>query len=335
MFQTTNTVSANMTSPPATYPRRPRFFANRFCRLMTKVCLANHIGPEACYLLMTVAMTEDAKSYRGAVTYWNEQLVPLVGLSNVKALDRVRSRAIEAGWLHYTPGGKGRPGAYWVVIPADFYGMDDAPTDENATEYLPALLDKNDQQSGREVGSKAGEKREGSGREAGEKREGSGQPSSLSFPLPVLREESPTVSGASPPPDVNVKPKPEPKPRKESTGHAQAIAGWCSRWESVYGVKAVFNGGKDGTAVKWMLSQVSDVAGLFAVFDRYLADRSEFVTEARHTLGVLRSQFSRWMVDALPAKAREPTANGKTHRSSLPYDDYTNYIPKPSTPDER
>ncbi len=214
-----------MTAGQATYPRRPAFFANRFCRLMSKVCLANQIGPEACFLLMTVAMTEDAKSYRSGVTYWNEQLFPLVGLSNVKSLSRVRDKAVGAGWLHYEPGGKGRPGVYWVVVPDEFRGMDDTPVDENPAEYLPTLLVKNDLQSGQRSGSKVG-------KEAGEKRERSGREVGNILPLPVLREESPTVSGADAPLPVE-KPK---APRKEPTGpHADARRAFCERWNAKYG----------------------------------------------------------------------------------------------------
>lgn len=117
------------------YPKRSSFFANKFCRLMTKVCVANCIGSDAAFLLMTVAMTEDAKSYRSPVTFFNEQLMPLIGCKSVDSLVRVRSRAIASGWLHYEAGGKGIPGKYWVTIPNEFAQMDDAPVDENRAEY--------------------------------------------------------------------------------------------------------------------------------------------------------------------------------------------------------
>jgi len=88
--------------------------------------------------------------------------------------------------------------------------------------------------------------------------------------------------------------------------HGPAVAGFCSRWETVYGRKYAFNAGKDGEAVRWMLTQVPALADLLAVFDRYLADRSEFVVKAKHTLGVLRSQFVRWTVEELtPGQKKE------------------------------
>jgi hypothetical protein len=123
-----------------TYPQRPKFFAFRFCRLMAKVCLANEIGPDACWLLTTVAMCEDAKGYCGAVTYFNEHLAPLVGSGSVDSLARVRTKAVDAGWLHYEKGAKHVAARYWVVIPPQFCGrMDDRPDvafDEDTTEYI-------------------------------------------------------------------------------------------------------------------------------------------------------------------------------------------------------
>ena len=94
------------------YPQRDNHFAHKFTRLLTRACVANDIGPDAALLLVIVAHTEDAKRYSRPVTFWNEQILPLCGFANVKAMDRARSRAVEAGWLHYEAGGKGKPGAY-------------------------------------------------------------------------------------------------------------------------------------------------------------------------------------------------------------------------------
>jgi hypothetical protein len=106
---------ASLPRPP--YPKRPPFFANKFCRLTGKICLAQELGSEAVLLLMHVALVEDAKSYRSAVTFFNEQLMPLIGVNSHKALIRERTKAVNAGWLHYEPGGKGFAGRYWVTIP--------------------------------------------------------------------------------------------------------------------------------------------------------------------------------------------------------------------------
>jgi hypothetical protein len=137
------------------YPKRPPFFANKFCRLIGKVCLANEIGADACYLLITVAHTEDAKSYRGnGVTFFNEQLMPLIGCKSVDSLARIRAKAIDAGWLYYRPGGKGIPGTYWVLTPVEFDRTDNAPIDVNDDDYLA--------DTSAEMRNKAGKNPEGS-----------------------------------------------------------------------------------------------------------------------------------------------------------------------------
>src|SRR5579885_1409593 len=117
------------------YPTRPRFFAYRFVRLMAKVCLANELGTDAFTLLAVVAHTEDAKGYSEPVTFYNEQLLPMVGLGSVDTLDRVRRKVTDAGWLVYLAGGRRRAGRYWVTIPARFARFDDAPSDERPEKY--------------------------------------------------------------------------------------------------------------------------------------------------------------------------------------------------------
>lgn len=115
------------------YPRREAFFAHRFCRLLTKSAAAQMIGPEGFCLLAIIVHQEDAKRYTGAVSFWNAQLAPLCGFQSEDRLARVRSRCIEAGWLHYEKGAKGKPGKYWCLIPEEFTPLDDSPTDETET----------------------------------------------------------------------------------------------------------------------------------------------------------------------------------------------------------
>lgn len=114
------------------YPKRPPFFAYRFCRLMAKTALANEIGPDACYFLSVIVMTEDAKHYRGPVSFFNEQVLPLAGIGSVPALLRVRERCVKAGWLHYTPGTNRRAATYYVMIPDGFRGVEDGPLGEES-----------------------------------------------------------------------------------------------------------------------------------------------------------------------------------------------------------
>ena len=119
--------------PADTYPPRPSHFAHRYTRLLTKTCAAQEIGHVAFVLCVTIVHQEDAKRYKGPVTYFNEQLMPLVGVAKWEALDKARKRAVAAGWLHFAPGNRGlrEPGRYWVTIPSGLDDLADAPCDES------------------------------------------------------------------------------------------------------------------------------------------------------------------------------------------------------------
>ncbi len=124
-----------MTAAPA-YPPRPAYFAMKFIRAMVKACVANEHGPQIFTLLATVAATEDSAKYLRAVTFYDSQLMPLVGAQSQDTLARIRAKAIAAGWLTYTPGRKGVPGSYYVQIPASAATFTDGPVDENPSEYV-------------------------------------------------------------------------------------------------------------------------------------------------------------------------------------------------------
>ena len=111
------------------YPSRSSHFAHRFCRLLAKAAVAQEIGPEACWLLTVIAHQEDAKRYAGPVSFWNEQLMPLCGFTSPGRLIRQRTRAVEAGWLHYEAGGKGKVGRYWVLVPDGVSTLADGSSD--------------------------------------------------------------------------------------------------------------------------------------------------------------------------------------------------------------
>jgi hypothetical protein len=128
------------------YPKRPSHFAHRFCRLMTKVAVANEIGPDACWMLTVIVHQEDARRYRGPVTFYSEQLMPLCGFNSRGRLIRARQRAVEAGWLVYEQGSRGKPAKYFVAIPGEFSGVDDTPVDESVeTENEPTICSKLEQ----------------------------------------------------------------------------------------------------------------------------------------------------------------------------------------------
>ena len=177
------------------YPKRHSHFAHKFVRMMFKQCLANEIGQDAVVLLAFIAHTEDAARYLRPVTFFNEQLAVMSGFKTVKSMDRARTKAIKAGWLHYVPGTKSVAGKYWVLIPDHYVDVDDLPSDEGENDDF---LVKNDQESGRNPGGireencfldkidlESGEE---SARQAPGKRQASGQHSTLSLPL-SLKEE--------------------------------------------------------------------------------------------------------------------------------------------------
>lgn len=215
----------------AGYPKRPRFFSHRFCRLMGKVCLANEVGAEACWMLALVVNTEDAKGYRGAVTFFNAQLMQLAGIKNVKALGRVRARCVEAGWLHYEAGTKGRAGKYWVSIPERFQAWDDGPSDERAGKYggdeHGGFGGDIDAESGAESATNVGENPP---QKRGRIRHTSGQHSSLSLSLSLPR----AAAGAAAAPTVPPAPPPPPPPEPVRRPDAVAFRRWDGRVPAGY-----------------------------------------------------------------------------------------------------
>lgn len=118
-----------------TYPKRPPFFALKVIRLMVKTCVMNEYGAQVFGLVAAVVATEDSAKYRRAVTFYDSQLMPIVGAKSRDTLGRVREKAVNSGWLHYEPGRKGTPGRYWTTIPAAAEAFTDAPVDENPEEY--------------------------------------------------------------------------------------------------------------------------------------------------------------------------------------------------------
>lgn len=154
-------------TPKARYPKRPSHFAHKFVRRLAKSAAAQEIGPEACWLLTVIAHQEDAVHYRRAVTWYEGQLMPLVGLKCRRTLARVRDKAIEAGWLHYEPGRKGVAGVYWVLIPDHAEPFDDSPIgddqgvlcDTSVTERAPKVSQQQRQKSAGSVAQMSPEER--------------------------------------------------------------------------------------------------------------------------------------------------------------------------------
>jgi hypothetical protein len=126
------------------YPNdRPKYFAHKFVRILTRTCAAMEIGTDGFCLLSIIAHTEDAAHYRSPVTYWNDQLLPITGLGTWGRLDRARKKAVRAGWLHYEPGGKGKVGKYWVTIPSQYEGLPDGSVAEDDPVILATSEEEN------------------------------------------------------------------------------------------------------------------------------------------------------------------------------------------------
>jgi len=112
------------------YPQREKFFSQRFHRLMAKVVLAQDIGPIGYTVLSVIVSQEDSCRYRKAVTYYDSQLMPLVGCKSCSQLVKIRRKLVADGWLNFVPGKKGTPSTYWVTIPAVYEDAEDSGTGE-------------------------------------------------------------------------------------------------------------------------------------------------------------------------------------------------------------
>lgn len=122
------------------YPKRQSYFAVKYSRLITDRRVAQEVGPLAALLLMIVAHQEDANRYERGATFYDGQLMPILGINSKKTMTSTRRKLIEGGWLHFEPGHKGKASNYWVLIPA-------TPTlDENLSDGYGSLKEPNNTQ---------------------------------------------------------------------------------------------------------------------------------------------------------------------------------------------
>lgn len=119
-----------------TYPRREKYFAHQFVRILHKSCAAQDIGPTACYLLCVIAHTEDAGRYAGPARFWRSQLMETLGFTSPKQLVIARQKAVDAGWLVYQQQGTRAVGEYFVAIPGRFSGLSDAAIEPPETPAI-------------------------------------------------------------------------------------------------------------------------------------------------------------------------------------------------------
>lgn len=119
------------------YPRdRPKVFAVKVTRQLMKMCAAAYIGPVGFALVNAVAATEDRAGYLRAVTFYDSQLMMILGIRKQHELAAARTKAVKAGWLQYAHGTKGRPGVYFVTIPIDANTDDDGASDEGGEDVV-------------------------------------------------------------------------------------------------------------------------------------------------------------------------------------------------------
>lgn len=125
------------------YPASERcpYFAMKFIRKLVKEVMAQEVGQTGFIFLSVIATTEDASGYRRAVTYTDAQLLPILGVSSTSTISLARKKCVEAGWLHYEPGCRGKPSRYWVKLPRSTEEIDDLPTDEGHDDGKDMIIE--------------------------------------------------------------------------------------------------------------------------------------------------------------------------------------------------
>lgn len=205
----------------ADYPDRPRFFAFKFCRLLAKQAVALDIGGDACWLLATIVMMEDAKGYKAPVTWFNDGLASVLGGSE-DSLGRVRKRAVESGWLHYEPGVRSRAGKYWVTIPPQFCGGNESEESPVGDELPPQKCGGNESPEKERSAESRTQPRGNCGGNRGETAEECADPSTL---IPITSQETLSLN-----PSQGVSPLvPRRKRPKDANGYCAAFeAFWAA-----------------------------------------------------------------------------------------------------------
>lgn len=119
------------------YPRdRPKVFAVKVTRQLMKMCAGAQIGALGFALINAIVATEDRAGYRRSVTFYDIQLMMILGVKKQHELAAARSKAVKAGWLQYSHGSKGRPGEYFVTIPESANLDDDGASDEGDIDIV-------------------------------------------------------------------------------------------------------------------------------------------------------------------------------------------------------
>jgi hypothetical protein len=81
------------------YPANRLGWIHKFCGLLSRAEVAREIGRDAMLLILAIAVQEDALKYGSAPIFFDSELQRLTGIRSLKHLDRIRQRAVDAGWL--------------------------------------------------------------------------------------------------------------------------------------------------------------------------------------------------------------------------------------------
>jgi hypothetical protein len=73
---------------------------------------ANRIGPSGCWLLSVLSVS-------GRAEWWDDELAGVSGLGSRSTLGRVRDACVDAGFLRYEQGARGRPAVYTILSKFD------------------------------------------------------------------------------------------------------------------------------------------------------------------------------------------------------------------------
>jgi len=110
-----------------------------------------------------------------------------MGITKWDRFDRIRRRAVEAGWLHYeaSPKGSRKAGVYWTLLPAELGVLDDAPIDETIADDGGSTLSLNGDCLGDQTGIVSGNERGSNG----VMNRGTIVPNPIPIPNPIPKEE--------------------------------------------------------------------------------------------------------------------------------------------------
>jgi len=99
----------------ASKAKYPNGFDRHFMRALLDCEAGSTIGPTGIALVVAIVTVEDKKRFSAPVDFWTLNLLRTLGISE-DALTVARRKCVEAGWLHYEHGTRGKAARYWVTI---------------------------------------------------------------------------------------------------------------------------------------------------------------------------------------------------------------------------